>query len=1260
MGIWDDYNILSMSGKPDYLTEVLPSVDNMLMKSISGYQNQRGGNMSGNTNLATVNLYNLVQQQNQYTQTYNAQAIALNNIRNLQGDAQTRAINNYNTTYNLSGENALTSENLGTFAATNQALFSNITQENAKDKIIAEYKRIAEINDENKQTKELAKLSRALGLQEGNYLTINGNDDLEDQIQFVSGQTGSSSSNLQSLYNNPFSKINWTNTTAQLGQTLINSGLLGEDKTTKGKYGNISQGWSKLTDVGTGIMTGVNAAKIGSAIGSYASTAGAISSQIAAGGSAATAAGISDAVAGAAIGGGSSLASGAASAAANAAVSAGAGSTGAAAAGAAGAMGMSALGGVAGTIVGRGIGAIGGGTDGMCVCAGTKVFTADGKIVNIEDLKKEDGIIGWRESTREVLPQQIHTLIEPRKKECVEITTKFGYKLRCSIDHPILSDVAPKAKLKNVDGKRIAIRQWKFREAGELKEGDFVGLANSIDYWGNISFDRAYLVGLLIGDSTYIKGNSCRILSADPETWEYVESNNYGVINHCDYKRPEKYNTEVRTYRIINGMSLMKWLGIAYQYGNSKTLPKNIGDFDKESVCKLIAGLFDSDGSIFINEQKEQYSITLYQSNKALLEEVRWQLRKLGIFSTIEIRKPANYILRGKEIHSKESYRLQVLDKASIINFYNSIHLNIKRKENNLERIYKFVQLNREYSEHNSISGAKQAKIISVKYIGLQTVYNLQADYDHTYLAEGIITHNTVQDALLNSDGTYALAGTLATMGPVGSVAGAVLAATAAINGFAGHKADTITKNEDVFANIGGSYTGTENKVDEALLYSGKKYGIFSSGARAKANRKIREAKRQQSILESINEEVVNQQAAKDYMGSMYNTQYTFDQQGGYQQAVTVGRMGMKLQSARDILKNRMMQGELNISDFTSGELNLSPIEEVGSLKVARMGGTLELSRHCKSSTEGVLIPHNCTTGELNITIIGNNGKTEKIKYKHGGKTDEPEEDNDYTFVDTQKVISQILKKSKKIPNFIKRIVDEPYVRTIYFINPKTGKKEWGSHFIASSNFMGKEIIYPLIQQTENGGLQFFDQEEALGRALKNEDFLIADSPEDAEIFGRYYKEFFDDKFGPGNAMYLYIGSGGKDNTLPTNFEGTPIMKKGGVLEENVEVQPLENKGGDINVIPDGALHARLNHIDNEDLTRKGIPVVSNDGEQQAEIENSEIILRLALTERLEMLSEQYDTIEDKDEKDRIVIEAGKLLVDEILNNTIDNTKNLL
>jgi hypothetical protein len=49
-----------------------------------------------------------------------------------------------------------------------------------------------------------------------------------------------------------------------------------------------------------------------------------------------------------------------------------------------------------------------------------------------------------------------------------------------------------------------------------------------------------------------------------------------------------------------------------------------------------------------------------------------------------------------------------------------------------------------------------------------------------------------------------------------------------------------------------------------------------------------------------------------------------------------------------------------------------------------------------------------------------------------------------------------------------------------------------------------------------------------------------------------------------------------------------------------------------MSVIPEGALHARKNNMDGagEDFTAKGIPVVDNQGEQQAEIECNEIIFR--------------------------------------------------
>ena len=135
-----------------------------------------------------------------------------------------------------------------------------------------------------------------------------------------------------------------------------------------------------------------------------------------------------------------------------------------------------------------------------------------------------------------------------------------------------------------------------------------------------------------------------------------------------------------------------------------------------------------------------------------------------------------------------------------------------------------------------------------------------------------------------------------------------------------------------------------------------------------------------------------------------------------------------------------------------------------------------------------------------------------------------------------------------------------------------------------------------------------------------------------------------------------------------------PSHKNGGTfieisVETSIElVNPMTipefQNGGSINVIPDGALHARKHNMDVDGITKKGIPVVSEkDGEieQQAEIEKEEIIFRLEVTQKLEELEKKFYSEEStQEEKDECALEAGKLLVNEILYNTQDNTNNLL
>lgn len=806
-----------------------------------------------------------------------------------------------------------------------------------------------------------------------------------------------------------------------------------------------------------------------------------------------------------------------------------------------------------GALLGKGLNALGGGTDGMCVCTGTKVYTATGAIINIEDLQQEQGIIGWNQNTKEIVPQTIHNIIEPRQKECLEITLKSGHTLRCSIDHPILSDNSPKAKNKTINGKRIAIRPWQFRRADELKVGDFVGLANNIDYWGDKEISKAYLIGMLIGDGSYTEGSSCRIISADSETWNYLEDNNLGVINHCDDSRPEKYKTEVRTYRIIDGMDLMRSVGLVYQSGQNKTLPKNLGEWNRQSVCQLIAGLFDTDGSISVNVDKGQYSITLYQSNKPLLEEVKQQLHKLGIFSTIGERKATKYELGGKVINSKESFRLEVHDIASARKFYELIHLNISRKQNNLEQIFSMLA-SKTPQEHNDISGAKQSKIVSIEEIGIQTVYNLQADNDHTYLANGIITHNTTTDAILGSS--------FLSLTPLGLV-----------NGFGGKKADTITKDNEAFAQVGSSYTGSESSVNDALQKSGKKYGLLSSRARKRANEEIAEAKRQQSIISDISQDVQDRTAIRTAMAAINGNRRGFRMQGGYDQAaIRVGRQGMPielLEKARTIIK---AQQGTKISDPFQVYLQSLPENQRDSTNY-RVKDYWEYNGRPKDFEEA----------------------------KRKGMFVEQED-----FDDTGKSLG------KSWHGFT---VAE---------NPNTGELE----FMKSSS-------HPTIQKE----LDWYNSDD--GADFRSQYELVKTEP--------YYK---------------YV-----KRKTPIKQE-TPQHKNGGSIIELISettislVDPLNvpefQNGGSINVIPDGALHARKHNMNLDGITEKGIPVVSEKDngkiEQQAEIEKEEVIFRLEVTQKLEELEKKYYSEEaSQKEKDEYALEAGKLITEELLHNTKDN-----
>lgn len=385
------------------------------------------------------------------------------------------------------------------------------------------------------------------------------------------------------------------------------------------------------------------------------------------------------------------------------------------------------------------------------------------------------------------------------------------------------------------------------------------------------------------------------------------------------------------------------------------------------------------------------------------------------------------------------------------------------------------------------------------------------------------------------------------------------------INGFGGSKTNTITKDEQVFETVGSSYTGTNQTVNDALTKSGKKYGLFSSKARDRANEEIEEAKRQQGVMSWVADEATDRFAIRDSMAAINGNRRKYYLQGGYNQAdVRVGKSGMSL----DL--------------------------------IAKAKKVLHESRKLKGGGQ-------ITPTEILLVVP---------EFQDGGQINKK-----------SRTLQELIEYAKKEnPRFIQRMSEPP--RGIDFVDDE-GKQARGSHYMEwSTDDNGNAIIYPRIQEVDKE-LKFFNSSDAYNRAMENKNYLIM-TPEEAKLFfaedpkyGTAYKSGWPQFFG--------------------KFQ----------------------QGGSINIIPEGALHAHKHNMDMEGITPKGIPVVSNkeggEVEQQAEIEREEIIFRLEVTKKLEELEEKYyDEETSQREKDECALEAGKLLVEEILYNTQDNTNKLL
>lgn len=329
------------------------------------------------------------------------------------------------------------------------------------------------------------------------------------------------------------------------------------------------------------------------------------------------------------------------------------------------------------------------------------------------------------------------------------------------------------------------------------------------------------------------------------------------------------------------------------------------------------------------------------------------------------------------------------------------------------------------------------------------------------------------------------------------------------------------------------AYSGSEIFRQDAMDKQGKKYSLFSSGARHRANNQIREADRQSMIRSEIADNNLLSIIRGQYQTSINNQRYKNLINGGLG-TVAVGKSGIKVNRRR--LKNIIDKSKQPESEY---------------------------SKWLKT------VPDDRLNDNYDLESAYNYYSKENPEQLEKWRTATPEQlENDDSY-------------------HLESVV--PYGDGDYIFLKK-----------------GREWDNPEV----NGELQHYH----LGKTgLQFSHDLVFD--EDQNRY--FYKK--------------------KKGYTPQSFKN----------------------GGQVNVIPEGALHARKNNMEGagKDFTAKGIPVVDSDGNQQAEIEVNEIIFCKNVTEKLENYYKKFqDESLSWSKKNEIAVECGKLLVKEILTNTQDRT----
>ena len=315
-----------------------------------------------------------------------------------------------------------------------------------------------------------------------------------------------------------------------------------------------------------------------------------------------------------------------------------------------------------------------------CLAENTLVRMADFSIKKIQDIEAGEWVLGsdtngWTFPVK--VTNKYNQGLKPTHRYYFRLgLTRQYITVDCTEIHPFLCNIKKWSCSGQKDNKILQVQP-----IGKKTKDFNLAFPVSYKYTCDKEEKRALLLGLLLGDGCYTEkigciGFSCADVSLVNELDDYFSTLGLKITHSHEYY----YKIQILNRTDVSrnpAKEFLKELGIYGKYAHEKILPDVVNSWDDDSISKLIAGLFITDGSVYLRDVIYG-GISFSSTSYRLVEQVKDLLAfRFAIYSSTITK--TNKVGDGFRKH--DQYQITITTPKELKKFNKNIQLLGIKKE---------------------------------------------------------------------------------------------------------------------------------------------------------------------------------------------------------------------------------------------------------------------------------------------------------------------------------------------------------------------------------------------------------------------------------------------------------------------------------------------------------------------------------------------------------------------------------------------------